>query len=231
MTPRLVWLFDIDGTLITTGGAARESFSAAAKACWGVEDALADIPFAGRTDPGIVADIAAKHGIVVDDQALRRFWALAFAEMGERLSPGRGRVLPGVERLLDAIAERPEWVRALLTGNSGGMAKVKLEHYRLDQRFVFGAFGDEAPDRNALARIAVARAYERHGVPPERCIVVGDTELDVACARAAGARVIAVATGIRSYDELAALGPDRVLSSLDPIEPILEWATEIAAGD
>jgi phosphoglycolate phosphatase-like HAD superfamily hydrolase len=231
MTSRLVWLFDIDGTLITTDGAARESFAAAAKACWGIDDALHDIPFAGRTDPGIVTDIAVKHGVAVDDQALRRFWVVVLREMEERLRPGRGRVLPGVEALLDAIAVRPDWVRALLTGNSGEMARIKLGHFRLDQRFVFGAFGDEAQDRNALARVAVARAHESHGVPPERCIVVGDTELDVACARAAGARIVAVATGIRSFDELAALGPDRVVASLAPIEPILEWAATIAAQD
>src|SRR5438477_6854132 len=117
--------------------------------------------------------------------------------MRECLRPGRGRVLDGVHRLLDAIAAEPEWVAGLLTGNMTQMARIKLGHYGLWDRFAFGAFGEMAPDRDALARDLALRIRRDYGLPPQRCIVVGDTEHDVACARAAGMRVIAVATGLR----------------------------------
>jgi phosphoglycolate phosphatase-like HAD superfamily hydrolase len=140
------------------------------------------------------------------------------------MDPPRGGLLPGVRSLLDAIGARPGWVRALLTGNVAEMARIKLEAFGVHDAFAWGAFGDEAPDRNELAKLAVRRAAERHGVPPERCIVVGDTEHDIACARAAGARVVAVATGSQSARELAARGPDLLLDDLADPRPVLEWA-------
>ena len=230
MPIRLVWLFDVDGTLILTDGAAREAFSAVARVQLGIDDDLRDISFAGRTDPGILADILGKHGRTLESGARTAFWEATFGEMATRLVPGRGRVLPGVFELLDAIADEPSWRLALLTGNTSGMARVKLGHYRLAERFAFGAFGEEAADRNALACVAVARATERFGVPPSRCVVVGDTEHDIACARAAGARAVAVATGMRTRDELALHAPDLVLDSFESTGPLLEWVRGIAAA-
>ncbi|MBI1797689.1 MAG: haloacid dehalogenase-like hydrolase, partial [Candidatus Eisenbacteria bacterium] len=162
---RLVWLFDVDGTLLMTDGAARQAFSAAVRDRLGVEDDLADIAFAGRTDPLILGDILRKHGRAMDADETGRFWAAAHARMGALLAPGRGRLLPGVTALLEAVAREPGWVPALLTGNVTGMARVKLGHFGIAERFEFGAFGEEAADRDALARIAVARAARRHHVP------------------------------------------------------------------
>ena len=227
---RLVWLFDVDGTLLLTDGAAREAIAAAVREGLGVEDDLQGIAFAGRTDPLILADILAKHGHRFADGELGRFWELAYAQMRARLTPGRGRLLPGVLELLAAVEAEPEWVAALLTGNTTGMARIKLGHYGIAGRFAFGAFGEEAADRDALARVAVARARERCGVPPERCIVVGDTEHDIACARASGARVVAVATGVRDRATLAAHAPDLLLDDLSDIAPCLAWARRIADG-
>jgi len=107
------------------------------------------------------------------------------------------------------------------------MARLKLEHFRLADRFEFGAFGEEAEDRDQLARLAVARAAERHGVTASQCIVVGDTEHDVACARAAGAHAVAVATGTRSRETLAAHAPDLLLDDLNGGE-LIEWARGLA---
>ena len=227
---RLVWLFDVDGTLILTDGAAREAFSFAVRERLGVEDDLRDIPFAGRTDPLILADILARHGRGLPDGEAPRFWQTVYARMETLLTPGRGRLLPGVPALLEAVEEEPWWVSALLTGNTTGMARIKLGHFGITDRFVFGAFGEEAEDRNALAKVAVARAHERYGVPPERCIVVGDTEHDIACARAAGAKVVAVATGIRDRATLAAHGPDLLLDDLSDLGPCLDFARSVAAA-
>ena len=225
---RLVWLFDVDGTLLLTDGAAREAFAVALREHLGVEDDLRDIAFAGRTDPLILADILAKHGRGLPDGEGPRFWEVTYTHMRALLAPGRGRLLPGVLELLAAVDREPDWVPALLTGNTSGMARIKLGHFGIAERFRFGAFGEEAVDRNALARVAVARARERYGVPPERCIVVGDTEHDIACARAAGAMVVAVATGVRDRATLAAHAPDLLLDDLSDPAACLDWARGVA---
>ncbi len=227
---RLVWLFDIDGTLIHTDGAARQAFARAVGARFPGPDPLRDVPFAGRVDPLILRDILERHGAEFEAEDEARFWNTVFAHLREGLAPGRGRVLPGVPELLRAVEGEPQWVSALLTGNMTQMAAIKLGHYGLAGRFAFGAFGEEAEDRNALARVAVARARERYGVPPEACVVVGDTEHDVACARAAGARVVAVATGTQSAAQLAAHAPDLLLEDLRDVAGLLEWARAMANG-
>ena len=161
---RLVWLFDVDGTLLLTDGAAREAFSFAVRERLGVEDDLRDVAFAGRTDPVILADILKKHGRSLPDGEAPRLWATACGRMEALLTPGRARLLPGVPELLAAVDGEPSWVPALLTGNTTGMARIKLDHLGIGGRFAFGAFGEEADDRNALACVAVARAKERYGV-------------------------------------------------------------------
>jgi len=227
---RLVWLFDIDGTLLLTG-MAREVVAHTVRAHLGVDDDLADIAFAGRTDPGILDDILRKHGASLSATSRDHFWRAASARMDTLLVPGRGRVLPGVLEMLDAVAAEPGYRSALLTGNTTTMAEVKLRRYGLSARFAFGAFGEEARDRNALACVAVERARARFGVSPRRCIVVGDTEHDIACARAAGAHVVAVATGQRSRAELEGHRPDLVLDDLTQRDRCLAWAKEIAAAE
>ena len=228
---RLVWLFDVDGTLIRTYGAAREAFSAAIASLLGVEDDLEGIAFAGRTDPLILDDILRRHGRTLDSAGVARFWEVVQARMETTLISGRGQVLPGVLPLLAAIGREPTWVPALLTGNNAAMARIKLGYFGLTDAFVYGAFGDDAPDRDAMARLAVGQARERWNVPAERCLVVGDTENDIQCARAAGARVVAVASGVRSRDQLAERSPDLLVDDLSDTAALLQWARGVAAGD
>jgi phosphoglycolate phosphatase len=228
---RLVWLFDIDGTLLTTDGAAREAFAQAVRERLGVEDDLRDIAFAGRTDPLILGDILRKHGRTFRDGDEAWFWATTYEKMEALLAPGKGRLLAGVPEFLTAVEQEHDWVSALLTGNTAGMARIKLGRYGIAERFAYGVFSDEGADRNALARIAVGRAAERYGVPPGRCIVVGDTEHDIACARAAGAHVVAVATGIRDRATLAAHRPDLLLDDLSRPAECLAWARNLAVAE
>jgi len=227
---QLVWLFDVDGTLLLTEGASREAFSRALHERLGIEDDLANIRFDGRTEPLILADILAAHGARMGATEEAAFWNAVFLHMRALLVPPRGHMLPGIPELLEGIDREPTWALGLLTGNMTGMAGIKLDRFGLRQRFVFGAFGEEAADRNGLARIAVARAAERYGVPSERCIVVGDTENDITCARAAGARVVAVATGRIKLSDLAARSPDLLLESFADPTPLLNWARRIARG-
>ncbi|HEY6867987.1 MAG TPA: HAD family hydrolase [Candidatus Eisenbacteria bacterium] len=225
--PRLAWLFDIDGTLLLTEGAARTAFAQAVHEFFGVEDDLGDIAFAGRVEPLILADILAKHGLRLTHADEARFWNLVFDRMRRLLTPTRGRLMPGVLPLLEALAREPGWLLGLLTGNMTEMARIKLGRFGLQDRFAFGAFGEQAPDRDALARAAVGRLEREHGIPAGRCIVVGDTEHDVACARAAGARIVAVATGGTAREALEARHPDLMLDDLSDTAGLIAWARGI----
>jgi phosphoglycolate phosphatase-like HAD superfamily hydrolase len=226
----LAWLFDVDGTLLLTGGASREAFSGALRERCGIVDDVTRVAFGGRTEPLILRDILSLHGLAFDAEDEARFWHAVFAHMRRLLTPGRGGLLPGVPALLDAVAAEPRWASGLLTGNMTEMARIKLTHYGIAARFGFGAFGEQAADRDALACAAVARIARTIGLPPSRCIVVGDTEHDVACARAAGAHVVAVATGGVPRARLAACRPDLLLDSLEDAAPLLAWARALDAA-
>ncbi len=222
--PPLVWLFDVDGTLVRTEGAGREALERAFHDVFGVEGALEGIPLAGRTDTLILADVLARHGRALSDGERERFWSATGAHLGRLLAGTRGHVLPGVRELLDAIAAEPAHVRGLLTGNMPPFARIKLAAFGLFDHFAFGTYASDGPDRNAMARVAVTRAAERWGAPPSRCVVVGDTELDIECARAAGAHAVAVATGGRTRAQLAPHAPDLLLGDLGDARALLDWA-------
>jgi phosphoglycolate phosphatase-like HAD superfamily hydrolase len=166
------------------------------------------------------------RGVDIDE-----FWAATYVRAAELLAPGRGRVLPGVEVLLEKLAAEPDWTSALLTGNNAPMAKIKLRHYGIERFFKFGAFGDQAADRNALARLAVTRAGEYGAAGATDCVVIGDTPLDIACARAAGAWAVAVATGSFTLSELAPHEPDLLLGDLVDPEPLITFVRDLPAGE
>lgn len=178
----------------------------------------------GRTDPLIIGDACRQHG-VADDGRMAALLKLYFSCLTEELpKPAAGkRVLPGVVPLLDALREDRRAVLALLTGNFSTSARLKLEHFGLWDYFETGAFGDEAPDRNGLVAVALERVRALgHGpIPPRRTVVIGDTPHDVACAAAAGARCVAVATGSAAPEELRAAGADVVLPDLGATGEVL----------
>ena len=211
-------LFDIDGTLIRTGGAGSRAMNRAFEDLFGIPQALDGIPMAGRTDKGILGDGASRAGIDLSGDNLDRFRDRYFARLREALSePGpRKGVLPGVQVLLEAIAARPDVFPALLTGNCEEGARIKLEHFDLWRFFRCGAYGDAVTDRNDLFGVAIERALACGAPPvgPQEVIVVGDTVLDVACAKAAGARSVGVATGPSGVDTLRAAGADVAVEDL-----------------
>jgi phosphoglycolate phosphatase-like HAD superfamily hydrolase len=229
-SPRLAWLFDIDGTLLTSDGAALEAFTHAFELTFGFPGDLEGVAFAGRTDPLILADILSKYDVRLAGESEARFWNLVFDHARRLIVPPRGHLMPGIPGVLDRVASERRWVPALLTGNMTQMAAIKLGRFGIERRFAFGAFGEMAVDRNALAQLAVARATQAYGIPAERCIVIGDTEHDVACARAAGARIVAVASGSRPREALAACAPDLLLDDLADPEPLFAWAATVEAG-
>lgn len=229
MTPRLV-LFDIDGTLVLTGGAGKRAMDRTFEELFGVADGFAAVSMAGRTDRFLIEQALDRHGLLVTDEHLSRFRARYLEWLAQEIvRPGQGRkaMMPGVEPLLDALDALGHVHSALLTGNYQGGARVKLEHFGLWHRFEWGTFGDEHAERDDLARAAVAGAPEK-GVSlgaPTHAVVIGDTPLDIACARAAGARVVAVATGGHGLDELRSCEPDLVLEDLRDVDAVVALVT------
>ncbi len=227
MSARLL-LFDIDGTLVLTGGAGQRAMAGAFEELFGVADAFADVSMAGRTDRWLVESAFARHGIDANPESLDRFRARYVALLDTSIAEtGQGRrgVLPGVVDVLARLQTLERTHLALLTGNYADGARIKLEHFGLWDRFAWGAFGDDHAERDDLARAAMADASTRGITLADagHAVVVGDTPFDIACARAAGARVVAVATGGHSLEELRAHDPDLVLGDLRDVETLVSF--------
>ena len=213
---RLLLLWDIDGTLIASGGAGMRALQAALKSVFGVEGSLADIDFAGRTDTWIMREVFRKFALPATPEDFERFFAGYVAALPAELANPAARVLPGVRELLAAAAARGDIAQGLLTGNRQRGAQVKLAHHGLWEHFAFGAFADDSELRNELGPHALRRAHEHHGIAfAADCIwVIGDTPHDIACGRAIGARTLAVGTGGSTVEQLRSHGPDAVLPDL-----------------
>ena len=215
-------LLDIDGTLIRTGRAGSRAMNRAFEDLFGIAGAFDNVEMAGRTDKWIVEDAASRAGVDLSGDAFHRFRDRYFVRLTETLrepAPGKG-VLPGVRRLLDIFDTRDDVFSALLTGNCEEGARIKLQHFDIWKFFRCGAYGDDVTDRNHLFEIALRRA-EAGGAPrvtPADVIVIGDTVLDVACAKAAGARSVAVATGPCDVETLRKRGADVVVRDLNDTE-------------
>jgi phosphoglycolate phosphatase-like HAD superfamily hydrolase len=223
-------LFDIDGTLIDAAGAGRRAFNRALERLLGVVNPLDGVPLDGRTDTLILHEVLARVGrldVFQDIDLLRHLYGLYVQILEEELAAagdGDYRVLPGVYELLEYLSASDRFLLGLATGNLVEGAWVKLRPGRLDRYFSFGGFGDGALSRTDVVRRAVEEGRRRvRPNEPLEPIVIGDTPLDVEHARKAGAKAIAVATGRYRFDELQRLGPDLVVESLSPIEPVLEF--------
>jgi phosphoglycolate phosphatase len=215
----LLLLFDIDGTLVDTGGKGMVALRRTAIEIFGNEGPPLDL--AGSTDLGILDNLHAHFGTAPCPERTHCFFETYHVHLENSLSsdPAEGRVLDGVVELLQDIAGAAHAKPALLTGNTMQGAWIKLRHYRLDHHFSFGAYGSDRADRNLLGRIALehALAHTGHAYGPERTLVIGDTPKDIACAHAVGAKCLAVATGQFSEAQLAAAGADWVVASLREI--------------
>jgi phosphoglycolate phosphatase len=221
-----ILLFDIDGTLVLTGGAGLRAMTRALEEVFGVRGGMDDVPMAGRTDAWILSQVAAKHGFSCDADALERFrdtYVTYLAREVHLPGPRKG-MMPGVRPLLDTLALRDDAYLALLTGNFERGARIKLEYFDLWRYFACGAFGDDALERNGLLRKALGavRACGGPVAQPSDVVVIGDTPLDVAVAAAGGVRSIAVATGSHDVRSLRESGADVVLPDLSDVEVVLD---------
>lgn len=223
----IVCLFDIDGTLVSTGGAGRAAFEAALVEDFALGALRGNVAMSGRTDRAIAGDLFRVHGVDDSAENWQRLRAAYLSRLPAALAARPGRVLPGVAGLLAELGGSGRFALGLLTGNTAAGARLKLGHFGLFDHFRFGAFGDEHLDRDSVAREALelVRRHVAADYPAEQIWVVGDTPLDVECARAIGARAVAVATGVHSADELAASEPDYLMPDLADVAALLKiWA-------
>ena len=216
MVVKTLLLWDIDGTLLTTGGAGMDALSTAVGTVFGIGKPIDDIDFAGRTDRWIMRRIFEKFHLQATEENFHRLAEGYLAALPAELAKRAVRPLPGIRPLLESASARGDTALGLLTGNLRRGAEAKLSSRDLWRYFPFGAFADDAEDRNLLGPHALQRARTHHRVEfaPGDTWVIGDTPHDITCARAFGARAVAVATGRHSIAELQAFGPDAVFPDL-----------------
>ena len=215
-------LFDIDGTLIDTCGCGLQSLRSAFTDVFR-RTPPARIDTCGRTDRGIARAMFRSESIEDSHSNWTAFHTAYLRHLEDQLPLREGRILPGVPQLIDAMQARDDVAVGLLTGNTPAGARVKLEHFGIFHHFSFGGFGDKTPERNAVAESALAAARERFNgrVDPSRVWVVGDTPLDIECARHVGANVVAVATGQFQREQLEQAAPDLLLDDLSDAAGLL----------
>ena len=228
-----VILFDIDGTLLSSSRAGKAALEQAMVDLHRVPDSMAGISLAGRTDRSIVRDLTQAHGVgggkPVEDAILEGYLSHLPGQLRQKREAGQASLLPGIEPLLEKLAATPDVAVGLLTGNIRRGAAVKLGFFGIHGHFSFGGFGDYHLDRDEVAREAWGEVRNRfkEAFDPSQVVVIGDTPLDVRCARAIGARVLAVATGMHTMEQLAACQPDLCLADLQDHQATLQALLEL----
>jgi len=214
-----VLLFDVDGTLVTTGGVGRRALEIAFERSFSRRDACRTFRLDGMTDRAIVR--AGMHAIGVEpseeliDQVLADYLQV-LAEEVAAAPDATYRLHAGMAETLDAARALPEVAVGLGTGNIREGARIKLERVGIYDRFAFGGFGCDAEDRTELIRRGAERGADRLGASLDRCrvVVIGDTPKDVAAAQAIGAESVGVGTGSFSAEQLLAAGARQAFSNL-----------------
>jgi phosphoglycolate phosphatase len=221
VTKPVAVLFDVDETLVHTGGAGAKSWKAAFDKLYGIPADIGQHTSAGETDPEVSTETF--QGVLHRDPTpdeLGRLYAQYLLSLSEEIWASKEyRVLPGAERTLVQLGEAGVTL-GLVSGAMEGAARTKLMPGNLNRFFVFGAYGSDSPDRAELTELAIAKATRLHaGLTAGQVFVVGDTPRDIEAAQAAGAVSVGVATGHYSTTELQAAGADHVLGSLEETFP------------
>ena len=214
-------LFDIDGTLLSTGGASDRAWHRAFAELHGIDVEVGDYTGKGVTDPVVgVTSFRGAIGREPSGEEMARLMALRLQYLPDEVASSAAyRVLPGVEALLHRLADEGRLL-GLITGNVEAAAHIKLARANLNAFFSFGGYGSDAPERADVARTALERADLVSGgkLDRKRCLAIGDTPVDIEAAHAAGIRIASVATGEYGVDALRAAGADHVLGTLE--EPL-----------
>ena len=223
-------LLDIDGTLLHADGAGRAAMESSLRLVFGEVGTCADIEahsFGGKTDAQSLRELLGPLGVATAsiDARLPEFAATLAREMARIVPKRQVRALPGVLETLSDWRARADVLLGIITGNTAASAPVKLRAAQIDPTwFPIGAFGDEAPQRDRLAQLALQRACEWHGqdFASERVFVIGDTPADIACARAIQAQAIAISTGYCPREDLVAAAPDLLVDSFHELATLID---------
>ena len=212
----MIWLFDIDGTLIRCGGAGSAAMASAMVAAFGVPGETSGIPFSGRTDFAITKDLFEKYEIPFTPECIQVFYAAYLQRLPETLAEKQGEIMPGAVRWLERLAEHPQCGLGLVTGNMRRAARIKMEFFGLWHYFADGGYGDSEMHRSAVVSDAISamQVHAEQEVQQHEIWAVGDTPLDIQAARSHGINVVGVATGGHQKEELADHNPDHLVSSL-----------------
>jgi phosphoglycolate phosphatase len=213
---RLV-LFDIDGTLVHTGGAGVKAFAKVFQTEFDAHDHFEKLKFAGRTDVSLVREFFTYHNIEPTEQNFSRFFERYVFWLDYILHHSKTEACPGTWEFIAALRALPKPpVIGLLTGNIRLGAEIKLRHFDLWKEFETGAFADDAEDRDHIAAAARERGRRILGknLRDDEILVIGDTPFDIRCGRAINAKVLAVATGGATLEELKKHSPDWAVKDL-----------------
>ena len=220
-------LWDIDNTLLHTGGAGSLGMTRAFRDLYGIDDAFGRVEFSGRTDTAIFRDAALAHGIAATPASLAgemtRFADAYIPQLERALAEvNGGRLMPGVGEILQRLDTRADVVQGLGTGNFRRGSALKLRHFAIDRFFpgCIGGFGEDSELRDEVIRVGIERLRNGSGGSP-RVVIIGDTPHDIAAAKANGARSIGVATGRDSAAGLLACGADIALDDLSDVERVI----------
>lgn len=216
----MIVLFDVDGTLVSTGGAGREAYEAAFAERFGVGHNLLDFSFSGLTDPIIIRRGIEAAGRDVEPTLVDDLIERYLSHLPERVDSATDyTVHPGAPELLAELSDRSGVAVGLGTGNLEQGARLKLEPAELNEHVEFGGFGSDAEERAELLRTGADRGAERLGCAPSevRVVVIGDTARDIRAAREVGAEVLAVNTGSYDAEAIREADPNRFVEDLaDP---------------
>ncbi len=209
-------LFDIDGTLIDSGGAGVRALNRAFEEVYSVCDAFSAISMAGKTDLQILAEGLKLHNVASSNGIIPEFFESYITHLRMTIDATDGHVKAGIREALVEIEKSDDFIVGLLTGNIEQGAMIKLEAFGLDRYFDIGAYGNDNADRNMLLPIAREKLRKSRDLDIDyrNCIVIGDTPRDIACAKPYGAYSIGVATGPYSYSRLEEAGADAVFCDL-----------------
>ncbi len=220
-------LFDIDGTLLDSGGAGMKALWLGMVRAFGLDDAVLEAPrldLAGATDHGVATELLERYGIRDTPSNREAFFAAYLEQLEAALLAAEGfRVMPGIEVLLEHLSAEGRHHLGLLTGNTKVGAYAKLRRAGIDHHFRFGAFGTDRTHRDELGPVALKRARDWVGrdFSAREVVVIGDTPKDIRCGRAFGAVCVAVATGAFTEAELAGHEPDLLFRDLADLEQVL----------
>ena len=221
-----ILLFDIDGTLLLSGGAGIRAMNEAFYLVFGKKDALINIKLAGRTDTSIIEDALKETNIPFDTEKFEYYKSVYYDLIAKEIrGPSNNkRLMPGIKELIPLLAERRGVYLGLLTGNWEKSGRIKIGHFGLNEYFPFGAFANDSGVRNELLPYAIKRFIEKYNVVPEpdEIFVIGDTPADIKCAKPHGAKAVAVGASIYTVEQLKEHDPDFLFPDLSDIDHVMQ---------